>query len=89
MIIVVKSLKRVRGQKFRLSARNLQRASIFSQSTRPTGRVLWEELLALSSFTLKSEGETCNFFVLTMKSFCQYMGWSYEFDWVNKILTVI
>ena len=38
-----------RGQKFHLSARyyksNLERMSNSSQSTRPTGRVLWEELL--------------------------------------------
>ena len=27
--------------------------------------------------------------VLTVKSFCQYMGCSYEFDWLNIILTVI
>ena len=38
-----------RGQKFHLSARNyelnLERTSTSSQSTRPVGRVLWEELL--------------------------------------------
>ena len=38
-----------RGQKFHLSARyyewNLERTSNSSQSTHPTGQVLWEELL--------------------------------------------
>ena len=52
------------------------------------GRVLWEELLVLSSYTLKSEGETSIFLVLTVKSFCQYMGCSYEFNWVNIIFAV-
>ena len=77
------------GQKFYSPARNyewnLQRASNFFQSTRPTGWVLWEELLVLSSFTLKSEGETSIFWVLNEKSFSQYMGWSYEFEWANEI----
>ena len=39
----------IRGQKFHSSACNyecnLERTSNSSQSTRPTGRVLWEELL--------------------------------------------
>ena len=82
-----------RGYKFHSSARNyewkLERTSNSSQSTHPTGPVLWEELLVLSCFTLKSEGEMSIFWVLTMKSFCQYMGCNYEFDSVNVILTVI
>ena len=45
-----------------------------SQSTHPVGRVLWKELLILSSFTLKSEGETSSFRVLTVKSFCHLYG---------------
>ena len=58
-----------------------------SQSTRPVGRVLWEELL--ESEGEKSEGETSIFSVLNVKSCCQYMGCSYETDWVNIILAVI
>ena len=58
-----------------------------SQSTRPVGRVLWEELL--DGEGEKSEGETSIFRVLTIKSCCQYMGSSYETDWVNIILAVI
>ena len=58
-----------RGQKFHSSASNyewnLERTRISSQSTRPVDRVLWEELLVHSSFTLKFEGETsyCEIFL--------------------------
>ena len=52
-------------------------------------RVLWEELHVLSSFTVRSEGETRIFCVLTVKSFCQNMECSYEFDWADIILAVI
>ena len=57
-----------------------------SQSTRPTGQVLWKELLKDEGE--KSEGETSIFWVLTVKS-CKYQGCSYETDWVNIILAVI
>ena len=61
-----------------------------SQIIHPTGPVPWEELLVLStSFTLKSEGETSIFCILTVESFCQYMGCSYEFDWVISFYSEI
>ena len=55
-----------------------------SQSTRPVGLVLWEELLKGEGE--KSEGETRIFRVLTVKSCCRYMGCSYEMERVNIIL---
>ena len=54
-----------RGQKFHSSALNyewnLERTNNSSQSTHPTGRVLWEELLEGEGE--KSEGETSIFWV--------------------------
>ena len=83
----------LRGQKFHSSARNykwnLERTSKSPQGTHPVGRVLWKELPVLSSCTLKYEGVTSIFWVLNVKYFCQYMGCSYKFDWVNINLTVI
>ena len=67
-----------------------------TQSTRPVGRVLWEELLVFSRCptgrVLTSESETSIFWtgwVLTVKSFCQFMGCRYETDWVNIIRNFI
>ena len=80
-----------RGQKFHSPARNyewnLERTSNSSQSTPTSTSVLWEELLEGKGE--KSEGETSIFWVLTVESCCQYMGHSYETDWVNIILEVI
>ena len=56
------------------------------------GWVLWEELLVLSGWVLKSESESIIFWtgwVLTIKSFCQCMGCRYVTDWVNIILALI
>ena len=54
-----------RVQKFHTAARNydrnLERTINYPQGTCPVGRGLLEKLLVLSSFTLKSEGETSIF----------------------------
>ena len=75
---IVSRCNYARGQKFHLSAwnyeSNLERTSNSSQSTRPIGRVLWEELLFLSSFTLKSEGETSLFLSIHCEIFLSVYG---------------
>ena len=63
----------------------LERMSNSSQSTRPTGRSALGRITC--PFTLKSEGETR--FSEYLNLFVSNMGCSYEFDWVNIILTVI
>ena len=73
-----------REQKFHTSAPNyewnLERTSDSSQSTHPVGQVLWEELLVLSSFTLKSEGETSIFFLSVhgMQLWISFLQWYKE-----------
>ena len=50
LVFVTSTFKSVRGQKFHSPA--LERTSNSSKSNHPVGRVLWEELHILSSFTL-------------------------------------
>ena len=78
-----------RGQKFHSSARNykwnLERRSNSSQSIRPQDACFGNNYLTF----LKSESKTSIFWVLSVKSFWQYMGRSYKFNLVNIIFSDI